>query len=72
MRTTKPKAYHAYADELRAVAAHMPSSEAQNRLRDRADDFDRMARTAEALGRYKELLKNPMAHSVAFLEPDHR
>jgi hypothetical protein len=51
MRSTKAKAYYAYAEELRTVAAHMQSAEAQNKLLNVANDFDRRAGAAEALGR---------------------
>jgi hypothetical protein len=57
MRSTKATAYYAYAEELRTVAAHMMSSAAQNKLLNLANDFDRMAGAAEALGRPKYLLK---------------
>ena len=52
MRSTKTKAYYAYAEDLRTVAAHMQSAGAQNKLLNVANDFDRMAGAAEAaLGR---------------------
>jgi hypothetical protein len=51
MRSTKTKAYYAYAEDLRTVAAHMQSAGTQNKLLDVANGFDRMASAAEALGR---------------------
>jgi hypothetical protein len=57
MRSTKAKAYHAYAQDLRTVAAQIRSSVAQNKLLNLANDFDRMAGAAEAIGRSNDLLK---------------
>ena len=52
-----------YAEELRAVAAHVKSDATRQTLLRVAGDFDRMADTVDAIAQSKMLLKRPRLDS---------
>ena len=61
--TSRAKYCRSYANELRAVAAHVKSEATRQTLLRVAGDFDRMADAADAIAQSKTLPKRPRLNS---------
>jgi len=61
--TSRAKYCRSYANELRAVAAHVKSEATRQTLLRVAGDFDRMADAADAIAQSKTLPKRPRLDS---------
>ena len=61
--TSRAKYCRSYANELRAVAAHVKSEATRQTLLRVASDFDRMADAADAIAQSKTLPKRPRLDS---------